>query len=117
MIEWLRDFWARAAAILHRTRRDQDFDDELAAHIALATDEAVARGAPPDDARRLALAKFGGLDAAREIHRDARGWPLLESGLRDRPRAVRLPRPTPNLTAAALASARARPGGAPHKVA
>ncbi len=112
MIEWLRDFWARAAAILHRTRRDQDFDDELAAHIALATDEAVARGAPPDDARRLALAKFGGLDAAREIHRDARGWPLLESVVRDGQRAIRLLRRSPIVTAAAVASLALGMGGA-----
>src|SRR5258708_12234367 len=104
MIEWLRDFWARAAAILHRTRRDQDFDDELAAHIALATDEAVARGAPPDDARRLALAKFGGLDAAREIHRDTRGWPFLRSLLPDRPPAIPPPPPRPLLPAPPLPS-------------
>jgi predicted permease len=111
MTEWLRDFWARSLAIFYRTRRDQDFDEELAAHIAIATDEAVARGARPDEARRLALAKFGGLDAAREIHRDARGWPLLESVVRDVQRAIRLLRRSPIVTAAAVTSLALGMGG------
>ena len=42
-----------------RRRSDQDFADEIGAHIAHETDRLIADGLPPDEARGLALRRFG----------------------------------------------------------
>src|SRR5205085_5338587 len=62
---------------------DRDLDSELRAHIELATDDHIRAGLPPHEARRRAMLQFGGLDPARELHRDARGLPLLDTLFQD----------------------------------
>ena len=79
MRDALRETWQRCVAVLQGRRRDVDFDDELQTHLQLATDDLVAGGVDGEEARRRAAVAIGGLDAARERHRDARGLPLLES--------------------------------------
>ena len=79
MRDALRETWQRCVAVLQGRRRDVDFDDELQTHLQLATDDLVAGGVDGEEARRRAAVAIGGLDAAREGHRDARGLPLLES--------------------------------------
>jgi predicted permease len=74
----VREFFGRILATLRRRRLDRDFEDEMAAHVALAADEHERHGVPAGEARRLALARFGGRDSAREAHRDARGLPMIE---------------------------------------
>jgi predicted permease len=98
--EWLRRLmsWSR------RSARDGDFDEELQTHVALAASEEMSRGVPADEARRRALARLGGVDAAREQHRDARGLPWLESLGRDLRDAVRLLRRSPGFAFVAIAS-------------
>ena len=40
-------------------------DDEIAFHVDLLTEELVAQGRPPEEARREALRRFGNLDGVR----------------------------------------------------
>jgi hypothetical protein len=75
--------WARLTAIVHRDVLDREFDAEAQSHIDLAVDDCVRRGMPAREARRLAHLKFGGLDAARQQHRDARGLAWLDGFLYD----------------------------------
>ena len=98
--EWLR----RLTSWLRRGTRDRDFDEELRTHVALAVSEEMSRGVPADEARRRALARLGGVDAAREQHRDARGLPWLESLARDLRDAMRLLRRGPGFAFVAIAS-------------
>jgi len=57
---------------------DDDFRDEIAGHLAEATDEFVRRGLPPDEARLAALRSFGRVAQIEEIHRDVRAFRLLD---------------------------------------
>jgi hypothetical protein len=57
---------------------------------------------PPIEARRQALLKFGNVEAIKEIYRDQRGLPFMETLLRDTRHAIRRLRRTPAFTAAAL---------------
>ena len=52
--------------------REDDFADEIEAHIALETDRLIADGLSPDDAARAARRTFGNVTSVRERHYEAR---------------------------------------------
>lgn len=66
MIQWLRRIWSTK-------RLEGELDKELRFHVDARTDDLVREGHTPVEARRLALAEFGGLEPIREASRDARG--------------------------------------------
>src|SRR5258707_2439246 len=74
----LRAFFSRLRAIFSKTRLDDDFNEELAAHVDLLTSENEKVGMTPEQARRAALVRLGGRELTREIHRQTRGLPVLE---------------------------------------
>src|SRR5262249_15805315 len=80
---WLRESLPRVFSFFRNRDRDREFDAELSAHLELAMDEYIAQGLSQEDARRLALLRLGGVDAARELHRESRGLPALDSILQD----------------------------------
>ena len=73
--------------------------DSLAIEGSLRARGAI--GASPDEARRLALAVFGGRDSALEAHRDVRGGRWISDLSRDTRFALRTLRNNPVLTVAA----------------
>lgn len=78
----LRAFWIR---LFHTLRRAQteDFADELEAHLAMDVEQGMRDGLSPEEARRQALIRFGGIAQAHEAYGERRGLPGLESLLRD----------------------------------
>jgi predicted permease len=56
----------RIANLLHRSRIDRDIDAELQAHIALRTEDNLAAGIAPEEARRDALVRFGNRTVTKE---------------------------------------------------
>ncbi len=79
----LRRFWERVRALRDKHRLDVEHDAEVAAHLEMATEENLRRGLPAGEARRQAMARFGGVTQAREQQRVARGLPGLEILLQD----------------------------------
>ncbi len=79
----LRALLWRLAAIARRGRLAAERDEELRTHLALLIEENQRRGMAPPEARRQALLRLGGLEQAREAHREARGLPWFESLARD----------------------------------
>ncbi|HEV8215345.1 MAG TPA: permease prefix domain 1-containing protein, partial [Gemmatimonadaceae bacterium] len=73
----------RVRSLLRRQQADTELDSELREHLERQVEEYVARGMTPDDARRTALATFGGVQNVREEARDARGVAVIENVLRD----------------------------------
>jgi putative ABC transport system permease protein len=59
------------------SRADRDLDDEVAAHLAEAVDEHVARGLSPEEARYAALREFGGVTQVKQVHREMRRLPFM----------------------------------------
>jgi predicted permease len=78
MMRGLQHALSRLTAVFHRDALDRDFDEELAAHLDLLTEQNQQRGMAPEEARRHAVLKMGGIQATRELHRDTRGLPRLE---------------------------------------
>ncbi len=99
----LREAWRRLLASVRGRALDDDLDEELRSHVALAADEHERRGVLPDEARRLALVQLGGVTAARERHRDARAWPWLETTWADMRYALRGLWRTPAFTLVVIA--------------
>ena len=94
----------RLVSFCRQQALDHEFDEELAAHIELATEEHVRQGMTVSDARRLALIKLGGIEPSKELHRESRGLPWLDGIVQDVRHAVRGLRRSPGFTLTAVAT-------------
>ncbi len=101
----------RARSLFRRDRADEELDRELRAHLEYQVAENVARGMSADDARRLAVSTFGGVERVREESRDARGVSMMENLLRDLRYSLRALLHEPMLLLAATVSIALGVGG------
>jgi len=83
MIDSIRQALNRLRAFFRKEPLDRDVEEEMAAHLELAIEENLRRGLSAQEARRQALIKFGGVEQAKERHREARGLPALEMLVQD----------------------------------
>jgi predicted permease len=90
----------RLRALLQRRRVARELDDELAFHVQMEAEAHIARGMAPDEARRAALASFGGIAQAKESVREVRALGI-ESVWQDVRYAGRTLRARPGFTIAA----------------
>lgn len=86
----LRMIWFRLRALVQRDAVNAEFDEELRFHIERETAENIKRGMSPDDARRAALAEFGGVERFKEYVRDERQVRWLDDLSGDIRHGVRL---------------------------
>jgi predicted permease len=68
----------RIRAFFQKGSLDRDLDAEMASHLEFAIEENMQRGMSEEEARRRAMAEFGGVQQARERQRAARGLPFLD---------------------------------------
>lgn len=61
------------------SRTDRELDDEVESHLAEATEEHIARGLSPQEARYAALREFGGVTQIKQVHREMRGFTFMNS--------------------------------------
>jgi putative ABC transport system permease protein len=78
----VREGWRRLRS-LGRSELDSGLDQEIRFHIDSQTEKNLRAGMAPDEARRQALIKFGGVEGARESTRDQFRWAFVEAFLRD----------------------------------
>src|SRR6516225_1227655 len=74
----LQRLMRRVRSFFRKHALDGDLDAELAAHLEMAIEDHIARGLPPHEARRAALASMGGLPQPRKKLREARGLMTLD---------------------------------------
>lgn len=79
----LRALWARVMGVVRPDAGEQDFDAELQSHIDMHTDDNIRAGMSPDEARRRALARLGGVSSTRQAHRERRGLPSVSAWIFD----------------------------------
>jgi hypothetical protein len=102
MFAWLSTLGSRIRTWLSPRANDEDFEREFGAHLDLLIEENLQRGMPPDEARRAARLRLGGLTQLRETNRELRGLPILETFFQDTRFAVRMLRKNPGFTAVAV---------------
>ena len=89
LTRWFYAWRVRLRMLIDRDRVDRDLDDELRHHVALETEARTAQGIPPAEARRQALAAFGGLESARNGVHEVRFGATLEQIVQDMKYALR----------------------------
>ena len=77
---------------------DPQFDSELRFHIEKLTEENIAAGMTPEEARRRAAREFGGAEQIKEELRDVQRIPILETTLKNFQWAVRFVRKSPSFS-------------------
>ena len=79
----LRAFWMRVRGMVRVRRADEEFDAELASHLAMHIEDGIRAGLTPEEARRQALIRLGGAEQTRQAYRERRGLPWLETLVHD----------------------------------
>lgn len=100
----LRILLFRLWALVRSRKMDREIDDEIASHLAEATEEYVQQGLSPEEARWAAQRSFGGVPQTKEVYRQVRSFMWLEELSRDLRYALRTLRKSPAFATTAAAT-------------
>ena len=100
----LRILLAKLRGLFLKRQLDQEMDDEITAHLEMQIDDHLRQGMTLEEARYLALRKFGGVEQVKEVHREKRSLAGVETFIRDLKYGLRMLRRSPGVTAVAILS-------------
>jgi predicted permease len=98
----LRAWFVRFGGLFGKQRRDRELAAELESHLQMHVDENLCAGVTPEEARRQALMKLGGVEQTKETYRDRRSIPWLETLGQDVRLGLRILLKNPGFTAVAI---------------
>jgi predicted permease len=101
-VRQLRALLWRFGGLFRKRESDQEIADELQSHLEMHVADNLRRGMNPQEARREALMKLGGVAQTEESYRERRGLPIVEVLLRDLQFGARMLRKSPGFTAVAV---------------
>src|SRR5262249_31465255 len=79
----LRAWFLRLAALFGKERHERELAEEMESHLQLHVEDNLRAGMSPAEARRNGLIKLGGIEATKELYRQRRGLPMLETLIQD----------------------------------
>jgi predicted permease len=100
----LAELVRRLRSLGRRQELEEGLDDEIRFHVEQQTEKNLLSGMTPDEARRQALIRFGGVEQVREQTRDEFRAALIENVARDARYGLRSLRRHPAFTVMALVS-------------
>src|SRR5688572_114877 len=95
---WILKF----GGLFNKQRKDRELEEEIESHLQFHIEDNLRLGMTPEEARRQALIKLGGIESAKEAYRDQRSLPLLETLWRDIHYSARQLRKNPGFTAVSV---------------
>lgn len=98
----VRSWWLRLRGLVAREQVERELDEEVRFHLDMETQTNIRRGMSPEEARREAHRKFGGVERHKEAAREARGTRPLEDLVRDVRMSMRGLARSPGFAAAVL---------------
>ncbi len=78
-----RAFLLRLRGVFDKRGHEREMADEMESHLAFHIEDNLRAGMSAAEARRVALVKLGGMDQTKEMIRDRRSLPMLETFLQD----------------------------------
>ena len=99
----LRAWLLRFKGLFLKNARERELADELESHLQMHIDDNIRAGMSPQEARRVAVMKLGGVDQTKEAYRDRATIPFLESAVQDLRFTLRQLRKNPAFTVTATA--------------
>jgi predicted permease len=102
MRETFRTIVQRVAALFRRRRLERDLDQELRSHLEMSIALNLRNGMSPADARREALRSFGGVEQTKELYREQRELPMIETTFQDLRFGLRMLRRSPGFSILAI---------------
>jgi hypothetical protein len=98
----LRALLLRVAGLFGGARRERELADELDSHVQMHIEDNLRAGMTPEQARRDAMLRLGGVETTKQAYRERRTLPQMENMLRDLRFAVRQLKKNPGFTVTAV---------------
>src|SRR5262245_28250339 len=86
----IRIFYHRLLGLFLRRKLERDLEEEIRSHLEMQIEDNLRQGMSPEDARRAARLRFGGVEQVKEAYRDKGRMAWIESLWQDLRYGVRM---------------------------